>query len=58
MVLARKGGALGKMLPLFKLGVGGRFGNGRQWQSWISLPDHVAAMRHLLDRRMCAARST
>ncbi|MCE9623131.1 MAG: TIGR01777 family oxidoreductase [Actinomycetia bacterium] len=48
IVLAGKGGALGKMLPLFKLGVGGRFGNGRQWQSWISLPDEVAAIRHLL----------
>jgi uncharacterized protein (TIGR01777 family) len=47
-VLAAKGGALAKMLPLFKLGVGGKFGNGRQWQSWISLPDEVAAIRHLL----------
>lgn len=49
IVLAAKGGALGKMLPLFKLGLGGKFGNGRQWQSWISLPDEVAAIRHLLD---------
>lgn len=48
IVLAAKGGALGKMLPLFKLGLGGRFGNGRQWQSWISLPDEVGAIRHLL----------
>ncbi|CAN5412671.1 TIGR01777 family oxidoreductase [soil metagenome] len=48
MVLAGKGGALGKLLPLFKFGVGGRFGSGRQWQSWISLPDEVAAIRHLL----------
>ena len=48
IVLAAKGGALGKMLPLFKLGVGGRFGSGRQWQSWISLPDEVAAIQHLL----------
>lgn len=48
IVLAAKGGALAKMLPLFKLGVGGRFGSGRQWQSWISLPDEVAAISHLL----------
>ena len=48
MVLAAKGGALGKMLPLFKLGLGGKFGNGRDWKSWISLPDHIAAMRYLL----------
>ena len=48
IVLAPKGGALGKMLPLFRLGVGGPFGNGRQWQSWISLPDEVGAIVHLL----------
>ena len=48
IVLAKEGGALRKMLPLFKLGVGGKFGSGHQWQSWISLPDEVAAIRHLL----------
>jgi uncharacterized protein (TIGR01777 family) len=48
IVLAPKGGALGKMLPLFKLGVGGRFGSGRQWMSWISLEDEVDAIRFLL----------
>jgi len=48
IVLAGNGGALSKMLPLFKLGLGGRFGNGRQWQSWISLADEVGAIRHLL----------
>lgn len=48
IVLAAQGGALGKMLPLFKLGLGGKFGNGRQWQSWISLDDEVGAIRHLL----------
>ena len=37
IVLAPSGGALAKMLPLFKLGLGGRFGSGRQWMSWISL---------------------
>lgn len=49
MVLAGEGGALGKMLPLFKFGLGGRMGSGRQWWSWISLPDEVAAIRFLLD---------
>ncbi len=48
IVLSRDGGALAKMLPLFKLFAGGRFGNGKQWQSWISLPDEVGAIAHLL----------
>ena len=50
IVLTPKGGALKKMLPLFKLFAGGRFGNGKQWQSWISLPDEVGAICHLLTR--------
>ena len=50
LVLAEHGGVLAKMLPVFKLGLGGRLGSGRQWMSWISLPDHVAATRFLLDR--------
>lgn len=48
IVLTPAGGALKKMLPLFRLGAGGRFGNGKQWQSWISLPDEVGAIEHLL----------
>jgi uncharacterized protein (TIGR01777 family) len=48
IVLTPKGGALKKMLPLFKLFAGGRFGDGQQWQSWISLPDEVGAIKHLL----------
>lgn len=48
IVLSRHGGALKKMLPLFKLGVGGRFGRGRQWMSWISIHDQVSAIEHLL----------
>jgi uncharacterized protein len=48
MVLSSHGGALKKQLPLFKLGLGGRFGSGRQWQSWIAIDDEVAAMVHLL----------
>ena len=58
IVLSREGGALKKMLPLFKLGLGGRFGNGKQWMSWISLDDEVAAIEHLLAQRRVAARST
>lgn len=48
IVLTPKGGALKKQLPLFKLGLGGRFGNGHQWQSWISIDDEVGAIVHLL----------
>jgi uncharacterized protein (TIGR01777 family) len=48
IVLAPKGGALGKMLPLFRLGLGGRFGSGRQWMSWVALDDEVDAIRFLL----------
>lgn len=48
IVLTKQGGALKKMLPLFKLGAGGKFGKGDQWQSWISLPDEVGAITHLL----------
>jgi uncharacterized protein (TIGR01777 family) len=48
IVLAAKGGALRKQLPLFKLGLGGRFGSGKQWQSWISIDDEVGAIVHLL----------
>jgi uncharacterized protein (TIGR01777 family) len=49
MVLDRRGGALGRMLPLFKLGVGGRIGSGRQWWSWVSIDDWIGAARFLLD---------
>ncbi len=48
IVLTAKGGALKKMLPLFKLALGGRFGNGRQWMSWISLADEIRAIEFLL----------
>ena len=49
VVLSPSGGAMGKMLPLFRLGLGGRMGSGRQWWSWITLADEVAAIRWLLD---------
>jgi len=48
IVLTRDGGALPKLLPLFKLGLGGRFGSGRQWWSWITLRDEVDAVVWLL----------
>ena len=49
MVLSAQGGALRKMLPIYKLGLGGRTGNGRQWVSWISIDDEVGAIEHLLN---------
>lgn len=48
VVLAASGGALRKQLPLFKFGLGGKLGTGRQWRSWISLDDAVGAIVHLL----------
>ncbi len=48
MVLSREDGALPKLRSLFRLGLGGRMGNGRQWMSWISIDDEVAAIRWLL----------
>lgn len=49
VVLGPGPGALAKMLPLFRLGLGGRLGSGRQWMSWISLTDAVAAILFLMD---------
>jgi uncharacterized protein (TIGR01777 family) len=48
MVMSRKLGALGRLLPLIKLGVGGPLGSGKQWWAWISLPDEAAAIIHLI----------
>jgi len=48
IVLSPKGGALGKMLLPFKLGLGGRLGDGRQWMSWIDVQDMVGAIHHIL----------
>jgi uncharacterized protein (TIGR01777 family) len=52
VVLARHGGALGRQLPLFRLGLGGRLGRGQQWLSWISLTDEVRAIQHALAGEM------
>lgn len=48
VVLSPKGGALKKMLPPFKLGVGGRLGSGRQWFPWIHVSDIVGIFRHAI----------
>ena len=49
IVLSRDGGALGTMLTPFKLGLGGVIGDGKQWMSWISLPDHIDAILFALE---------
>lgn len=55
IVLTDDGGALAKMLPLFRLGLGGRMGSGKQWWSWISLADEIGAIRWLLDHDISGA---
>jgi uncharacterized protein len=49
VVLAAEGGALGRMLPFFRPGLGGNLGSGRQWMSWIALNDAVRAIFYILD---------
>lgn len=49
IVLGLPGGALGQMLPPFKLGLGGRLGSGRQWMSWVHRDDLVALMLRLVE---------
>jgi len=48
IVLSKEGGALGTTLPIFKLGGGGRIGNGRQWWSWVAFDDTIGAIVHSL----------
>ena len=50
IILDTEGGALQKMLPPFRLGLGGKVGNGEQWMSWVALDDVVSALRFLIDR--------
>lgn len=55
VVLSTRGGALARILPFFRLGLGARLGDGRQWLSWIARPDHVAAIRFLLESDISGA---
>jgi uncharacterized protein (TIGR01777 family) len=48
LVLSATDGLLKRMLPLFKVGVGGKLGSGQQYQSWITLADEIAAIGHIL----------
>jgi uncharacterized protein (TIGR01777 family) len=48
IILSPKGGALAKMLTPFRLGLGGRIGDGRQWMSWIALDDAIGSIYHAL----------
>jgi len=49
MVLSAAGGALALMLPVFRLGIGGRIGSGRQYMSWIAIEDLVGAINHAVN---------
>jgi uncharacterized protein (TIGR01777 family) len=51
VVLSPEGGALARLLLPFRLGVGGRLGNGYQWMSWVSIHDAVGAIKHILQER-------
>jgi uncharacterized protein (TIGR01777 family) len=48
VVLTPAGGALQRMLPAFRLGVGGPLGSGRQWLSWVAMDDAVGALHYAL----------
>ena len=52
LVLDPTGGALGRMIPLFKFGLGGKLGSGKQWWSWITLHDQVRAMIFLMNSKI------
>ena len=52
IVLDPTGGALGKMLPLFRFGLGGKLSNGKQWWSWITLHDQIRAIAFLLENKV------
>lgn len=49
IVLSRKGGALARLLPLYRAGLGGKLGDGRAWMSWITLDDLVGALLAMID---------
>jgi uncharacterized protein (TIGR01777 family) len=52
IVLSSKGGALKKMLPVFRIGLGGKLGSGRQWMSWIHIQDLIGAIHRILDHEL------
>jgi uncharacterized protein len=52
LVLDPTGGALGRMLPLFRFGLGGKLGNGKQWWSWITLHDQIRAITFALESKI------
>jgi uncharacterized protein (TIGR01777 family) len=49
LVMSPNGGALARMLPIFRAGLGGKLGTGKQWWSFISLPDEIRAICALID---------
>ncbi len=55
VVLDAGGGALGRMLPAFRWGVGGRLGDGKQWLSWIHIADLAELFRHVLENSLGGA---
>jgi uncharacterized protein (TIGR01777 family) len=55
LVLDPTGGALGRMMPIFKFGLGGKLGNGKQWWSWITLHDEIRAIMFLLNSKITGA---
>jgi uncharacterized protein (TIGR01777 family) len=54
IVLDKNGGALAKMLPPFRMGIGGKIGSGKQWMSWIALDDVVSALEFVIDQESIA----
>lgn len=53
LVVGRGGGFLGKMLPVFKLGLGGPFGDGQQWMSWVHRDDLIRLIEWLINHEQC-----
>ncbi len=54
LVMSKKLGALGKLMPLLKLGIAGPLGSGKQWWAWISLEDQARAIIHLIENETCS----
>lgn len=53
LVMSPRGGLLKRLLPVFKAGLGGKLGFGKQWMSWIALDDGARAVMHLIERDDC-----